>query len=209
MDRSSWVPAETGSFLRRKSDEEVGCADVRRELDRGLVWIWRGADARTEPGELVTDDGLWRGPTMNWDMQGKAREVLYDMVEEIGRLEEETSVLRKQYADGLVDAASVEGSPPPLDGLAGFVPPFELDTISGTFIWDAKKQMAGDFIDDAEGEVAEVRPRGYGRIKHLPDGEMQMTLWESWFERVVGDCLDPEEVVRRLNAAAGVKPDTK
>lgn len=75
---------------------------------------------------------------------------------------------------------------------AGFVRPFKYD--GWEFIFDADGNMAADLYEGA------IRPRGWGRIQYLPNPHLTMNEWEFWLKRKVGDCTEPEEVVRRMNA---------
>lgn len=93
---------------------------------------------------------------------------------------------------------------------AGFKAPFRFDGIC--YVWDANGEMVADFNEDDDSRPRYVdgkrahwnfRPRGWGRVQYLPDGERQMDEWAEWALSAVGDAGDPEEAVRRMNEKAG------
>jgi hypothetical protein len=62
---------------------------------------------------------------------------------------------------------------------AGFTQPFRLDPME-IYILDANGFTAGDIT------AGFPRPRGWGRIQYLPDGDTEMTKWKQWFYAAQG-----------------------
>ena len=79
----------------------------------------------------------------------------------------------------------------------GFVRPFRWD--GWAFFWDANNKMAADYDEEDK-----PRPRGWGRIQYLDNGDAAMDAWEAWFGAVVGAATDADEVVRQLNGVSDV-----
>ena len=85
---------------------------------------------------------------------------------------------------------------------AGFEPPF---IVNGPYIWDKNNAMAGDHpwvVATGGRNRGKIRPRGWGRVQYLPDGDAEMTRWKQWFLKHTEGCATLEQAAEALNQAA-------
>jgi len=79
-------------------------------------------------------------------------------------------------------------------------PPFKYDKIS--YIWDANNEMVADFMLPPNS----IRPRGWGRMQYMPNGDKLHDACEAFIKELCKDFpTEPEKCVAALNAAWGME----